>query len=361
MDKVFMKKALSLAKKGAGKVSPNPMVGAVVVKDGEIISTGYHAYYGGPHAEAVALEKAGEKARGATLYVNLEPCVHFGKTPPCVPRIIDAGIKRVVIATLDPNPLVSGKGVKMLREAGVAVTVGVLEKEAKRLNEAFFKWIKTKIPFVVLKVASTLDGKIATYSGDSKWITSLESRKLVHKYRAFYDAVLVGAGTVLKDNPELTVRLMRGRNPVRVILDSSLRIPLSSKVLAANGRRIVFHSEDVSSDKLERLRDMGVELYAVPGEGKVLDLHEVLRKLGEIGIASVMVEGGREIFSSFLREELADKLIYFIAPKILGGGIGPFDEVELCTIGESIELKDVRVRRVGSDLLVEGYFHSIVI
>ena len=361
MDKVFMKKALSLAKKGAGKVSPNPMVGAVVVKDGEIISTGYHAYYGGPHAEAVALEKAGEKARGATLYVNLEPCVHFGKTPPCVPRIIDAGIKRVVIATLDPNPLVSGKGVKMLREAGIDVTVGVLEKEAKKLNEAFFKWIKTKVPFVVLKIASTLDGKIATYSGNSKWITSLESRKLVHKYRAFYDAVLVGAGTVLKDNPELTVRLMRGRNPVRVILDSSLRIPLSSKVLAANGRRIVFHSEDVSSDKLERLRDMGVELYAVPGEGEVLDLHEVLRKLGEIGIASVMVEGGREIFSSFLREELADKLIYFIAPKILGGGIGPFDEVELCTIGESIELKDVRVRRVGSDLLVEGYFHSIVI
>lgn len=355
MDEFFMRKALRLAKRGAGKVSPNPMVGAVIVKDGRVISTGYHAFYGGPHAEVVALDRAGEDARGATLYVNLEPCVHFGKTPPCAPRIVEAGIKKVVIATLDPNPLVAGRGVKALESAGIEVKVGVLEREARRLNEAFFKWIEKRVPLVVLKVASTMDGKIATLSGESKWITSIHSRKLVHRFRSLLDGVLVGVGTVIKDDPELTVRLVKGRNPIRIVLDSYLRIPLEAKVLRNEGRVIVFHSSEVPGEKLAKLRDLGVELFEVPMRDGLLDLPEVLKRLGELGIASVMVEGGKGVFSSFIREGLADKLLYFISPRIIGKGIGPFDEVELPSIEASFKLREVSLRRIGEDILVEGY------
>jgi len=356
LDEYFMRRALKLALRGAGKVSPNPMVGAVLVKDGKIIAEGYHEYYGGPHAEVVALDKAGDDAKGATLYVNLEPCSHFGKTPPCAPRIVSAGIKRVVISTLDPNPLVAGKGVKLLRESGVSVTVGVLEKEAKKLNEAFFKWITQKIPFVALKVATTLDGKIATLKGESKWITSLPSRRLVHKLRAFYDAVLVGIGTVLADDPELNVRLVKGRNPVRVILDAYLRIPENAKVLSSAGKVMVFHSQFASQEKLNRLRRLGVELIEVPlYEGNLLDLRSVLEKMGELGIASVLVEGGRGVFSSFIKRRLADKLFYFLAPKLIGKGIGPFDEVEVDSLDSSVKIKDLSLRRIGEDVLLEGY------
>jgi len=355
LDETFMKKTLKLALKGAGKVSPNPMVGALIVKDGKVISQGYHSFYGGPHAEVVALSNAGEEAKGATLYVNLEPCVHFGKTPPCVPRIIDAGIKRVVVATLDPNPLVSGRGIKTLKDAGLEVSVGVLESEAKRLNEAFFKWITKKIPFVILKVASTIDGKIADTSGESKWITSFASRKLVHRLRAFYDAVLVGIGTILKDDPELTVRFVKGRNPVRVILDAYLRTPLDAKVLSAEGRKIIFHSSQVSKDKVKALKALKVELFEVSSKDGLLDLDEVLKKLGEMGIASLIVEGGRKVLSSFLDMGLVDKILYFVAPKVLGKGIGPFDEMSVSSLSDSLTLKDVRVRRVGVDILIEGY------
>lgn len=350
-----MKKVLRLALKGAGKVSPNPMVGAILVKDGKIIATGYHEYYGGPHAEVVALDKAKGEAKDATLYVNLEPCVHFGKTPPCVPKIIESGVKRVVIATLDPNPLVSGRGVKFLRESGIEVVTGVLEKDAKKLNEAFFKWITKKVPFVILKVAASLDGKIANALGKSKWITSLDSRKLVHKFRALYDAVLVGVGTILKDDPELTVRLVRGRNPIRVILDAHLKTPLGAKVLASSGRRIIFHSEFVSKEKVEELKRVGVELYVIPSKDGFLDLVEILKKLGELGIASVMVEGGKGVFSSFLKEGLVDKLLYFIAPKIVGKGIGPFDGIEVSSLDFSVKVKEFTLRKVGEDILFEGY------
>lgn len=350
-----MKKALKLALKGAGRVSPNPMVGAVLVKDGKVVATGYHEYYGGPHAEVVALDNAKGEAKGATLYVNLEPCVHFGKTPPCAPRIIEAGIRRVVIATLDPNPLVSGKGVDLLKKAGIEVVTGVLEREARRLNEAFFKWITKGIPFVILKIAVSLDGKIANALGESKWITSLSSRRLVHKFRSLYDAVLVGVETVLRDDPELTVRLVKGRNPVRVVLDTYLRVPSHAKILTSPGRKIIFYSEVASREKVKELEAVGVELYKVSSENGIIELRDVLKKLGELGIASVMVEGGRKIFSSFLREGLVDKLLYFIAPKIIGKGIGPFDELEVSSLDSSIKINEFTLRKVGEDILLEGY------
>ncbi len=356
-DEYYMEIALELATRGAGYVSPNPMVGAVIVKNGKIIATGYHQLYGKEHAEVKALKAAGDEARGSTMYVTLEPCVHYGKTPPCVPQIIAAGVKRVVIAMRDPNPLVSGKGVLMLKEAGIDVKVGVLEKKAKKLNEAFVKYITTGMPFVVLKVAQTADGKIATCNGSSKWITCEESRRVVHRLRAFYDAVLVGIGTVIMDNPVLNVRLVEGRNPLKIVLDSTLRIPEDADVVKNEPERlVVVTSVEEGLPKEKRLKDVGVRVWHARGIDGKIELEPLLKMMHDEGIASVLVEGGSSVFSSFLREGLADKVLIFMAPKILGKGLSAFDGIQVEEIKDAEEFVVSECKVVGKDIMVEGYF-----
>ncbi|MCD6129075.1 bifunctional diaminohydroxyphosphoribosylaminopyrimidine deaminase/5-amino-6-(5-phosphoribosylamino)uracil reductase RibD, partial [Candidatus Bipolaricaulota bacterium] len=272
MHEEYMRRALELARLGEGYTRPNPLVGAVVVKDGEVIAEGYHARYGGPHAEMVALSRAGERARGADLYVNLEPCVHWGKTPPCVDRIIAAGIRRVILAARDPNPLVNGKGVDKLRSAGIEVVEGVLREEAEKLNEIFFHWVKTQRPFVALKLAMSLDGKIASRTGKSRWITGEEARKKVHELRRRYAAVLVGVNTVLTDDPQLTVREVEGPQPLRIVLDSRGRIPLSAKVLSGEAPTLIATTQAMPEEIEHKLREKGAEVWRLPARDGKVDL-----------------------------------------------------------------------------------------
>ena len=354
-----MKKALSLARRGEGKVSPNPMVGAVIVKNGRIIGRGYHRRFGAPHAEVAALKEAGDSARGGTLYLNLEPCTHFGKTPPCVDEIIKQGIKEVVVAMKDPNPLNNGKGVRKLRRAGIKVKVGILAQEASRLNETFIKWIKEGIPFVSIKIAQTLDGKIATKSGRSRWITSPEARGFVHCLRASSDCIIVGANTILKDNPLLTARPKeRGdfNQPLRVVLDSKLRIPFNAKVYNGKARTLIAATTDAPIKKVERLKKKGVKVLPLrPKKGRV-SLRPLLKSLARMGIASVLVEGGGETIASFLKEGLVDRFYFFIAPKIIGGR----DSVTSCEgrgvdiLSRAYRLDDLSIERIGRDILIKG-------
>jgi diaminohydroxyphosphoribosylaminopyrimidine deaminase/5-amino-6-(5-phosphoribosylamino)uracil reductase len=308
-DESYIKLAIEIAKKGAGRVSPNPMVGSVVVKNDRILGAGFHEKFGGKHAEVNAIEKARGNIEGATLFTNLEPCIHHGKTPPCVDLIISRKIKRVVIGTLDMNPLVSGKGVKKLKTAGIDVKVGVQEKECIELNKFFFKYITKRLPYVSLKAAQTIDAKIADKLGESAWISSVPSRKYVHSLRAKYDAVLVGMGTVEKDDPKLTVRLAEGRNPKRVILDANLKIKLSHKVFVNNyDKNLIIIASKKSINKkrrINKLNSLGATvLYAKEESGDRVNLKSVLRELYKVGIASVLVEGGNEVFTSFIKENL---------------------------------------------------------
>lgn len=352
-DEKFMARALRLAQKGAGLVSPNPMVGAVIVQDGEIISEGWHERFGGAHAEILALERARGPVAGSTLYVTLEPCSHFGKTPPCVDRIRRAGFVRAVIGMKDPNPLVLGRGIKTLEESGIETVVGVLEKECAALNEKFLKFITTGKPFVTLKMAQTMDGRIAARTGDSKWITSLSSRKLAHRERALHDGIMVGIGTVLQDDPELTVRLARGLNPMRIIVDSRLRIPLNAKVLQEQGkaRTIVACSLRRDEEKSENLRAMGIEVVTTGAER--VDLNELLVLLGKKNISSIMVEGGAGLFTSFLRENIADRLLACIAPIISGKGIEAVGDLGTKKIADSRKVGIQKVFRRGGDIVVD--------
>jgi diaminohydroxyphosphoribosylaminopyrimidine deaminase/5-amino-6-(5-phosphoribosylamino)uracil reductase len=292
------------------------MVGAVLVEEGRVVGEGYHSKAGEAHAEIVALQQAGDRARGATLYLNLEPCAHFGKTPPCAPQVIEAGVKRVVLGMEDPNPLVKGKGIERMRGAGLEIEIGILEEECRRLNEAFCKYILRKEPFVMLKVAATLDGKIATRHGDSKWISGEASRRFVHKLRDQVDGVLVGIGTVLKDDPQLTVRIKGGRDPYRIVLDSQLRIPEEAKVIGVSpSKAIIATSALAPKDKIEKLEKRGVRILILDSyEGKI-NLKSCLSKLGEIEMTSLLVEGGSQVNGSFLDEGLIDKL--FFSPKLL--------------------------------------------
>jgi len=354
-DEYFMKLCLKLAVKGRGRVSPNPLVGAVVVKEGKVVGKGYHPYFGAPHAEVFALREAGEEAKGATLYVNLEPCAHYGKTPPCTKAIIGAGIKRVVVGMIDPNPLVSGKGVRELREAGIEVETGILGEEAERLNEAYSKFITKGIPFVALKMAQSLDGKIATKTGESKWITGEKARKFVHRLRAEFDAVLVGAGTVLVDDPSLRA-YGEGRDPARIVLDGRGVVPPSAKVFQDGVRRLVFTTASAPSSWVDKLRDMGVEVIII-GEGEKVEVGEMLRELGKRGIASLLVEGGGETSASFLEAGAVDKIFFFIAPLIIGGREAKTSvEGNGCqNLREAIKLKYPRIRKFGQDILFEAY------
>lgn len=360
MDKHYMQMALNLAAKARGRTSPNPMVGAVVVKEGKVIGRGYHRQAGTPHAEVIALNEAGVEARGATLYVTMEPCCHYGRTGPCTEAVIKAGIARVVVAMEDPNPLVAGRGIKRIKEAGVEVTLGVMEDEARELNEVFVKYIVTGKPFVVAKVAMSLDGKIAARTGRSKWITSPEARNYGQQMRDWYDAIMVGIGTVLADDPFLTTRLPdgKGRDPVRVILDSRARIPLTARVLnlQSDAPTIIAVTAAAPPARVEALRRTGAEVMVV-NDGPQVDICKLVKLLGEKEITSVLIEGGSAVHASAFNAGIVDKAAWFIAPKIIGGreAPGPVGGTGADDPSEAIELEMVKVRRLGTDILIEGY------
>jgi len=362
-DEQYMHLVLSLARKGMGTTSPNPMVGAVLVRGSRIVGKGYHHKAGMPHAEIVALHEAKEEAKGATLYVNLEPCVHVGRTPPCVNSIIAGGVRRVVIAMLDPNPLVNGMGVDALKKAGIEVKVGLLEEEAKRLNEAFVVFMEKKRPFYTMKGAVSLDGKIATKTCDSKWISNEESRQYVNKLRSTVDGIMVGINTVILDNPLLIPKISRPKKyPVRIILDSKLRIPFSCDVVKTSEKykTWVFTAEDSRSDKEAKLSSMGLEVIRVPkDESGRVSLRHVCEELFRRDIMHVLLEGGGEMNSSFLKDGLLDKIILFYAP-ILIGGKGAYNLIG----GKGVDfLKDAykidiaAVKRFKEDIYLEGYVH----
>ncbi|MBE3580753.1 MAG: bifunctional diaminohydroxyphosphoribosylaminopyrimidine deaminase/5-amino-6-(5-phosphoribosylamino)uracil reductase RibD [Thermoanaerobacteraceae bacterium] len=358
MGEAFMRRALELARRGLGRTAPNPAVGAVVVRSGEIVGEGYHQRAGSPHAEVHALREAGDRARGSTLYVTLEPCCHYGKTPPCTEAIIAAGVKKVVAAMIDPNPKVAGRGLRRLREAGVEVEVGLLEKEARRLNEAFIKYMTTGLPWVTLKMALTLDGKIATRTGASRWITGEVSRRKAHELRNTYDAVLVGIGTVLADDPELTTRLPGGRDPVRVILDSRLRLPLNARVvnLKSSAPTLVATTEEAPQERREELARAGIETMVLPAKEGRVSWPALLENLARRQITSVLVEGGAEVNGSALAHGVVDRVIAFIAPKIFGGREAPGAVAGLgvCRPEEAWELEEVEVEPSGEDIMITG-------
>lgn len=355
--------ALELAAKARGRTSPNPMVGAVVVKKGNIAGCGYHLQPGSPHAEVNALNEAGKEAAGGTLYVTLEPCCHHGRTGPCTEAVIKAGVGRVVAAMADPNPLVSGKGFKRLQDAGIEVSCGVLENEAWRLNEVFVKYITTGLPFVVAKAAVSLDGKIATRSGKSKWITGPGARAYGHQMRDWYDAIMVGIGTVLADDPSLTARLPGGggRDPVRVILDSRARIPLNARVLTQRSEAptIVAVTPGAPRDKLDALRQAGAQVLLVDSDYRV-DVAVLMKMLGAKGITSVLIEGGAGIHGAAISAGIVDKAAWFIAPMIIGGqgAPGPVGGLGVDDPSEAPALEVVEVRNIGPDIFVEGYFNK---
>lgn len=360
-DDRFMWMALDLARQGRGRTSPNPMVGAVVVQGSEVVGSGYHQAAGSPHAEILALEKAGKKAQDATLYVNLEPCNHHGRTGPCSEAIIKAGIIRVVAAMQDPNPLVSGKGFARLTEAGVKVKEGVLEDKARQLNEAFIKYIATDMPYVSVKVAMSLDGKIGTTTGDSHWITGEKSRQFVHRLRDHSDAIVVGIETVLKDDPRLTARLEGGggKDPVRVVVDSNARLPLESKVIetASTAKTILAVTEQASKDKCRALKAKGVEVLTLPSREDRVDLYALMKNLAERKLVNVLVEGGGTINYSLLERSLVDKLFIFIAPIIIGGKESPtaFAGSGINFLSKAWSVEDVELKQFDRDMLVIGY------
>lgn len=357
LDEQMMRRAIELARNATGRTSPNPLVGAVVVREGRIVAEGWHRKAGTPHAEVHALNMAGELAKGATVYVSLEPCAHYGRTGPCAKALVEAGVSRVVIAMTDPNPKVAGKGIEILKKAGVEVVTGVLEKEAKELNEVFLKWITTGKPFVALKTAMSLDGKIATASGESQWITNEKSRYEGHRLRDIYDGILVGINTVLQDNPSLTTRLReyQGQNPVRIVLDSQARLPLDSK-LATDGaaRTIVAVSAKAPADRVESLKKAGLEILTAGTD--MVDAAELMHQLGAMGITSVLVEGGGRVNFSLLEAGLVDRVYAFVAPKLIGGSkaLTPVEGTGFDKLSQAVELVDIKTRLLGDDVMITG-------
>ncbi len=359
-DLFFMKRALSLAAKAKGATSPNPMVGAVIVKDGRIIAEDYHKKAGEPHAEALAISKAGKRAKGSTLYVTLEPCCHTDKrTPPCTKAIINSGIKRVFISMKDPNPKVFGKGIEELKNHGIEVYSGILEEKAKKLNEAYIKFITTKTPFVILKTAMTLDGKIATPEGQSKWITGERARKIVHEMRGSVDAILTAIGTVKADNPELTARI-KGvkKQPIRIVIDPDLEIPIDYKILNTPPETIIVtrkHNIETKNQKKDILVTKGVKMIEYDGDR--VDLRWLMKILGENSIISVMIEGGSSLNAYALQDKIVDKIVFFIAPKIIGGknSISAVGGDIFCRLENAYRVKDIKIKRLGDDLMIEGY------
>lgn len=349
----YMNLALQLAEKGRGTVSPNPMVGCVIVKGGRIVGKGYHRKAGGPHAEVFALRQAGKQAKGGVMYVTLEPCSHFGRTPPCTNAIISAGMREVVVAARDPSPRI--RGIEGLRRAGIKVVAGVMEDKATRMNEAFMKYAKTKRPFVILKLAVTLDGSIATSTGSSGHITSKESRRMVHRLRTEVDAVMVGRNTVLKDDPLLTPRLAKGKDPLKVVVDSGAEIPLSCSLMKNPRKLIVAATGKAKKEKIGALERKGATIIACPSlDGKV-DLNHLMEELGRRDVASILLEGGAELAAAALKAGVVDKMMVFIAPKIAGTGIQAVGDLGIREMGKALVLKDIKIKRVADDVLVEGY------
>ena len=356
-----MKIALDLAKKGEGFTSPNPMVGAVIVKEGKVVGTGFHKALGEAHAEVVAIDEAGDSAKGATLYVTLEPCNHTGITPPCTGKIVDANINRVVVAMKDPNPDVRGGGIDYLKQHGIDIVLGVCEDKAKKLNEAFIKYVGTKRPFVIIKCAATLDGRIATKTGDSRWVSGKESRAFVHRLRHAVDAIMIGINTVKQDDPSLTTRLndLKGHDPFRIILDTHLAISENAKVLRLNSASdtIIVTGNSISEKKKTQIENKRIRIIKSPVKDGLIDLDSLMDRLGDFNITSVLIEGGSRVIAKALDEKIVDKIIFFYAPKIMGGD----DGVPVCKgqgpdlMKDCIPVKDINVRRFGDDVMIEGY------
>jgi len=353
-DREYMALALALAEKGRATTSPNPMVGAVVVNNGGIVGRGWHRKAGGPHAEVEAISDAGCLAKDSTIYVTLEPCSHYGRTPPCAELIIESGISRVVAAMTDDNPKVSGRGCAMLREKGIEVETGLMEAEARKLNEAYLKHITTGLPFVTLKLATTLDGFIADKAGQSKWITGPETRKFVHRLRAETDAIMVGSGTIQADNPSLNVRDADGDDPLRVLVDSKLSTPPDAKALTG-AEAIVATCDNVDEKSRVTIENTGAEVWRFPAESGRVPLKSLLEKLGERDIMTVLCEGGAGIAASLLTERLADKVIFTIAPKMLGCGLNALKGFDPGGIGNALELDDTVIEIIDGDIIVSGY------
>ena len=352
-----MKRALSLAARAKGGTSPNPMVGALIVRGGRIVAEGYHRRAGEDHAEVVALAKAGKKSKGAELFVNLEPCTHRGRTPPCTPRVIASGVKRVVVGMTDPNPLVAGRGIKTMRKAGIDVEVGVLEKECMALNEVFVHWITKKKPLSILKVAMSLDGKIATRLGKSQWITGPESRRDVHRLRARVDAIIVGAGTVRADNPSLTARGVKVlKQPIPVVLSTDLKLPRRAKVFSHPAGCIVATTSKAPAAARKKLEAIGVDVINVATRGGFICWAPLLEKLSKRDITSVLIEGGGKVFGSALYQEAADKIVAYVAPMLIGGDDAPgaFRGKGFGPLEDATRLQNVKIRRFGPDIGISG-------
>lgn len=361
-DSSYLEMAYGLAEKARGWARPNPYVGAILVHEEKIVGYGYHERPGNPHAEVIALERAGSLARGSTFYLTLEPCVHWGRTPPCVDAVLRAAPKRVVVSSPDPNPIVFKKGIQALRAAGIEVSVGLLDERNKILNETYIKYITQGIPFVTLKAAVSFDGRIATRTSDSRWISSPQTREYAHLVRGEYDAIMVGINTILKDDPRLTIRHphWRGKKITRVILDSELRFPLEARILTTlgQGEIAIFTSKRASPKKTETLRKKGVEIVQIPGSGQKVEIKEVLPRLGKKGLSSLLVEGGSRLLTSMLEEKLADKLFLAISPRLIGGERAPsfFEGKGISLIKESWEFRKISSFKIGRDIIVEGYF-----
>ncbi len=358
-----MKQALRLAKRGMGRTSPNPLVGAVVVKDGKVVGQGYHKKAGTPHAEIHALRAAGKKAKGATIYVTLEPCNHTGKTPPCTHAILDHGIARVVVGMVDPNPLVAGSGCRFLESKGLDVAGEVLKEECKSINRPFIKHITTGLPWVIMKAGCSLDGRIAVADGRCAWITAEDSRREVHRMRDRVDAILVGVDTAINDDPSLTTRLpgRKGHDPIRVVLDSRLRLAPQAKMLVqeSTAPTLIFCSPKASKKKRQALLATGAKVLEVSEKNGRVDVHKVLEILGKKGVNSLLVEGGRAIHTSFLKENLVDQVSLFMAPIFLGNeSIPVVGDLNITDVGEGRRFQTSRVKRFGNDVLVEGFFNS---
>ncbi|MBP2079510.1 bifunctional diaminohydroxyphosphoribosylaminopyrimidine deaminase/5-amino-6-(5-phosphoribosylamino)uracil reductase RibD [Oceanobacillus polygoni] len=356
-DAFYMDLALKNAQAMKGQTDPNPLVGSVIVNDNRIVGVGAHLKAGEAHAEINALRMAGDQAKGGTIYVTLEPCSHHGKTGPCAVAIVEAGIKKVVIATLDPNPIVAGNGVKILEDAGIEVVTGVMKDEARKMNEVFNKFIVTKKPFVTLKAGITLDGKVASHTFSSKWITSEEARYDVHQLRSENMAILVGINTVLKDDPALTARIPNGRNPIRIVMDSSLRIPLEAQVITdKQAETIIFTSQSYDKEKRKVLEDLNIIVIETSGTEHVNPL-DVVTMLGEKGVSSLFIEGGGNINAAFLENKLVDKVILYFAPKLIGGKNAPtfLEGTGVDQMTDAVDLIDTDIQRIGQDFKFIGY------
>ena len=357
-DEKYMRLAMQLAGNAIGRTSPNPLVGAVIVKNNRVVGCGWHRKAGTPHAEVHALNQAGELAQGADVYVTLEPCAHYGKTPPCAKALVEAKVKNVYGGLLDVNPKVAGKGFKILEDAGIHVEYGFLQDELRKQNEVFFKWIEHKKPFVVLKAAMTLDGKIATATGQSKWITNETSRAYGYKLRDIYDGIMVGINTVIEDNPMLTARVDGGKNPIRIVVDSSLRIDINANVVQdKSAKTIVATTDKADKDKILKLQAQDVDVIVVDkDENDKVDIEKLLDILGQQNICSILVEGGATLSGSFVAKKLVDKVYFFIAPKIVGGKEAktPVAGTGILNLQEALALKDIQIEKLEEDILIIG-------